>query len=67
MKKINISINCPNSKEKHDFSLSILDTLDVLFKCSKCNYQYIDVVDKPQWLLDQKDDILKNHKKNTNK
>ena len=65
MKKINLQNDCPNSKEGHPFDLFVLETLDILFKCNKCNYEYIDIVEKPQWLLDQKHKILENRNKHT--
>jgi hypothetical protein len=65
MKKINLQNDCPNSKEGHPFELFVLETLDILFKCNKCNYEYIDIVEKPKWLTDQKDKILKNRNKHT--
>jgi|APGre2960657444_1045066.scaffolds.fasta_scaffold136012_3 transposase-like protein len=61
MKRLALTNNCPTSKNSHEFELFVLESLDVLFKCKNCKYEYTDIVEKPDWLLSQKKDLLKKH------
>lgn len=63
MKKIYLNNQCSSSISGHLFELFVLPTLDIQYKCKNCNYEYLDIVDKPDWLIDQKEEILKNRNK----
>jgi len=61
VKILNINYNCKNpNKLKHDFDLFFLPSLDVNYVCKNCDYVYLHIVDKPEWLLEQ----IKNSPKN---
>jgi hypothetical protein len=52
MKKIKLELYCTNpNKIKHDFDLYYLQNLDVVYQCKNCPYQFLDIVEKPEWLL----------------
>ena len=59
MKKIELEMFCKKNKN-HDFELTVLESLDVYYQCKNCDYKFLDIVEKPEWLLEQ----LKNEKKN---
>ena len=49
-----------NSPADHDIECWIVDEdMNVLQKCSKCDWQYLDIAKKPEWLLED----FKNQKK----
>ncbi len=60
MKEINLELFCKIKNENHDFEIFVLSNFDVVYKCKNCEYEYLDIVEKPEWLLEQ----LKNEKKN---
>jgi len=61
MNEIELQIFCKKNENKnHDFELTFLESLDVHYQCKNCDYEFLDIVEKPEWLLEQ----LKNEKKN---
>lgn len=53
MKKINLELFCKIKNKNHDFELFVLPSFDVFYKCKNCEYEFLDIVEKPEWLLEQ--------------
>ena len=65
MNKLEIEEFCKDSPNlKHSFELFVLPSFDVNYQCTLCDYKYLHVVEKPEWLLKQADEWHK--KKNNN-